>query len=182
VTRKVENATRLRALNQLSTHWKKRMLGGVCTQWAGVRVCCIVSLLVGLSAGCAPLHFKPGDSPGLKAAKVLARIPIGILTAGQSEAWHTTTRQMESWLGSSRVDLIVAWGIPDAEYPDGKGGSVIVYQGVGSSTSAGTTTTTVYGDTKQTTYSPPVTTTWVRVRSFVLDADGVVVNYSWRGL
>ena len=52
----------------------------------GLRALCLASILVFFMVACEPLHLKAGDSPGLKAAKVIARIPVGIVTLGNSEA------------------------------------------------------------------------------------------------
>ena len=157
----------------------------------------IASALLTIS-GCASLHIEPGDSPGARAAKVVARVPVALATFGLSEAWHSNERVMRSWIGSREADLLMSWGPPRQTLPDGEGGRILVYTESRTYVSPGQSTTTttgsaqgqvygsqvqVYGQTQsQTTYTPPQVHQWEVFRLFRLDENGEIVAYSWKGL
>jgi len=157
----------------------------------------LTSLLVGL-CGCASLHFRADDSTGTKVAKGIARVPVAILTLGLSEGWHARERTMESWVGGSESNLIMAWGPPAGEYPDANGGKVVVFTeqrmsvspGYANTTTTGSATGYAYGNTayaygqaqSTTTYIPPQVHQWQVFRAFRINSFGTIVGYSWRGL
>jgi hypothetical protein len=52
-------------------------------------------------AGCAGWRIQPGDSTTLKAAKVVARIPVALASGGMSEMLYGCARER----GGSEADL-----------------------------------------------------------------------------
>src|SRR5437773_687385 len=82
--------------------------------------------VLALPIGCAGLKIQQSDSFGTKIAKGVARVPIAILTVGQSERYYTMERTMASWLGQPANDLVFVWGPPNNMLNDGNG-KVLVY-------------------------------------------------------
>src|SRR3990167_2180568 len=130
----------------------------------------IVAALLSCSFGCASLHIEPADSAGVKIAKGVMRIPVGVLTLGRSEMYHQRERVMRSWIGHHEADLLMSWGPPVAVLDVGSGERILVYTenrtqvtpGRAVTTSSATASGQVYGSgvygqaqgKSQTTYTP----------------------------
>ena len=67
-----------------------------------------------------------------------------------------TSKTMASWVGHDYSELVMSWGAPHREAPDGKGGRIIVYE---------------YRDFQR-------GTSFTYTREFFIDDDDKV--YSWR--
>lgn len=103
---------------------------------------------------------------------------------------------MNSWVGHSASELIMAWGPPQAVYDDGQGGRVVVYTHERHFTTAPATATTsttlnatvynndlVLGQAQSiTTFTPAQTSGYTAWRVFQIDQAGRIYNWSWRGL
>ncbi len=151
-----------------------------------------------LHGGCAGLMIGPDDSAGTKTAKVAGRTMLGLLSAGVSESYYATDRNVKSWLGGVESDLVMAWGPPSQVLPDGSGGKFVVYTEQRSSVTPGqakTTTTgyatgytygnytNVYGQAEShTTYTPAQIHQWSVYRMFRINDAGEIIAYSWKGL
>ena len=163
-----------------------------------MRVRCLLPLAASAVIGCSGLKVRPADPAVLKVAKVAVRVPLAIITAGQSEMIYGTDRMMESWLGHSADELLVGWGPPTQILSDGVGGYVLLYTQQRSRFHAGevhsTTNSSVTGyvypnfvtvqgsEQTHTTYTPSYVERWSVYRTFRVDSTGVVAAYSWRGL
>lgn len=157
----------------------------------------LIALLLATS-GCASLHIRPSDSVGVAVAKGVARVPVGVITLGISELWHSRERAVSSWVGHRESELLLAWGRPNESFGDGRGGRILVYTELrtfvspGVSTTRGSGTGHAYASGNQiyartqwnstTTYVPPTIHHQQVYRQFLVDSSGVVVGYSWRGL
>lgn len=111
------------------------------------------------------------------------------------------TEVMDSWLGSSRHDLLASWGPPTTILEGENGGEVWVYQRNVSYVVPGRSTTTTnatasgpkYGDsfgnpdsvsgtsTSTTVTTPPRTVTYQQTRTFWIDSRGIIYRWSSRG-
>ena len=158
----------------------------------------IIAALLSCSFGCASLHIEPADSAGVKIAKGVMRIPVGVLTLGRSEMYHQRERVMRSWIGHHEADLLMAWGPPAAVLDAGGGDYILVYiedrmhvtSGRSVTSSSATASAQVYGNKvygqaqgqSRTTYTPAVVQQWTVFRQFRVRPTGEIVAYSWRGL
>lgn len=147
---------------------------------------------------CSGLAIQETDSAGVKIAKGMLRIPLGVATLGVSELQYAVDRDMNSWIGRSEGELMLRWGVPSQTIPDGVGGRLLIWTDRRSFVSPGYSTTNVYGsatahtygDTTyvsgnaqaRTTYMPPQVYQWEVYRAFRIDSDGSVIAYSWKGL
>lgn len=82
---------------------------------------------------------------------------------------------MNSWLGSTKEELLLQWGPPYSKYPDGKGGTIWTYQEIRQT--AGSAYTNKYG---YTTYRAPQQ--YNVVRQFFINAEGIIYAYRWQGI
>lgn len=157
-----------------------------------IKVIPIVAICFGIS-GCAQLHIKDDDSTGTAIAKGVARVPVALLTLGLSEAWHAKERSMESWLGKSEHDLIMAWGPPNSVYEEDYGKLLIytenrMYISPATATTNGYATGYSYGNYASvqarttTTYTPSQVQQWQVFRQFGVSPSGTITSYSWRGM
>jgi len=101
---------------------------------------------------------------------------------------------MQSWMGHHYSELIGSWGPPQQVFDDGRSGRILIWTQVRSYTSPGTSTTQTYGQatayddyiwgsaTSHTTYTPPQTYGYTAYRMFYIDKDGLIYNWTWRGL
>lgn len=101
---------------------------------------------------------------------------------------------MSSWQGAQFSQLIMSWGPPQAIYDDGQGGRILVYTSTrqfvtpGQSTTMTTAQATAYGNQiwgqaqSVTQYRPPQVSGYTAWRMFAVNRDGVIYNWSWRGL
>lgn len=135
-----------------------------------------------LLTGCASLHIRESDSVPMAVTKGLVRFPVGVISFGFSEIWHATEREMEAWVGKDRADLIMKYGMPSDETSDGEGGRILIYKSVGSVTTGGYSNSTFIGNSLHTSYNPPQTTYYDKIRSFRLNRRDEVVSYSWTGM
>lgn len=70
---------------------------------------------------------------------------IALIGASSGGCAGKINKTMQSWMGHSVVDLVAAWGPPDAVIPNGKGGRLLIYQRDQSITIPGSSTTTAHG-------------------------------------
>ena len=99
---------------------------------------------------------------------------------------------MESWRGSHISAVIQKWGPATRIAPDGKGGSIYIWeQYVNLGTTPGTHSQNIYcppslggysSCSGTGTYSPPQQQGWNRVRMFFADKNGFVYDWRWQGL
>lgn len=123
----------------------------------------------------------------------------------------TPDAAMRSWVGQHSSSLVARFGPPSHRESDGQGGEIWIYQTQRTQTTPGSsyTSTNAYGQsygtstynpyvggyggvnyagnsnatgTSVTTYSPPQTRQWTAIRSYFIDRDGRIYNYSWSGL
>lgn len=170
-----------------------------------LRTFALCTALVLSSAGCAALRIEPTDNPAATTGKVIGRVLLATVTAGESERTYALWRQsaamnrmMSSWVGHSYSELLFKWGRPSDVFPDGSGGYVLVYFENRSMTTPGTSTTTTRADiqtydyglglnatgteTSRTVYSPALTRNWTVFRNFRVRTDGTITEWSWRGI
>jgi hypothetical protein len=101
---------------------------------------------------------------------------------------------MSSWTGSHFSSLIMAWGPPSEVYDDGAGGRILIYTSQRQWATPGSATTTtnasaqsqgnyIWGSARSyTTYVPPQTRGYTAYRMFQANSQGIIYNWSWRGL
>jgi len=158
----------------------------------------LLVLSLSILCGCASLHMRQEDSTGVKLTKGLLRVPVGVMTLGFSEIWHSRERTMESWLGGNVSDLVMSWGPPTQIFSDGMGNNILVYTehrtyvspGYANTTTTGTGTGYISGNNiyvqgqsqSYTTYNPSQVYQWRVFRQFKINSNGRIIGYSWRGL
>jgi hypothetical protein len=86
---------------------------------------------------------------------------------------------MDSWVGHYQSELTASWGIPTRVIPDGKGGSVIVYESLKGSWGDETDKRIVGG-----THYPagPRQTGYIAIRRFYVNEKGIIYSWNWSGL
>lgn len=165
--------------------------------------CLIIASIV---LGCGTLKIQKDDSIPAKMSKGFARVPLGIMTFGLSEAYYFDERRkiaieesMKSWVGLNANDLIMSWGPPSEVVDDGKGGKYIVYRATRNyvmSPGYARTTTSFNANgvatgnnillngsgVSSTTYYPPKVLQLNVYRMFCVNGNGKIVSYTWKGL
>lgn len=108
------------------------------------------------------------------------RIPLALICSALC-ACTSIDEQLATWIGQPREELVAAWGVPTAETPDGRGGTILIYE-----TDTAVTHRPFYsyghGHRRNDVfiYEGPEYTRYGRsVRSFFVDPDGVVYDYRW---
>ena len=86
---------------------------------------------------------------------------------------------MESWLGKSESELILAWGPPQNTASDGNGGKVLVYSTTRQQTPQIKPALDVYGNMHQ-VVAPGAT--WEASRMFYVNSEGTIYAWRWQGL
>lgn len=106
----------------------------------------------------------------------------------------TVNNEMQSWVGHPKSELIAQWGYPTRTGSDGKGGEILVWDIIETTTHPGYSTTYstgnayTYGNNaygygnSRTTYVPPRTETYTKTRTFYVNQGGYVYGWSWKGL
>lgn len=143
-----------------------------------------------LLTGCMALHIQKDDAPALMIVKGLARVPIGVVTIGMSEAWHATQRRMDSWIGENESKLLLIWGAPNRRIPLNDGGHICSYTQTKYINLPGHsyTTANVYNNGSytyidaDTTYLPGQTIENNLYRNFKINSNGIITDVKWHGL
>lgn len=87
---------------------------------------------------------------------------------------------MESWVGAHESELVERWGPPDSVVSDGKGGTILTYEGAGKvGESRGQVKVNAVG---RVTVTSPKQHTYKRYRMFYVDKDGIIYSWKWKGL
>jgi hypothetical protein len=116
---------------------------------------------------------------------------VALLCVGCGGCAGKVNKTMQSWMGHTVVDLVAAWGPPDAVIPDGKGGRLLIYRRDQSITIPGSATTTgtatrvtdeLWRIETRTRTTPDETFTRSRHRTFGVDARGRIYSWSWKGV
>ncbi|PIP76187.1 MAG: hypothetical protein COW85_15435 [Ignavibacteria bacterium CG22_combo_CG10-13_8_21_14_all_37_15] len=54
-------------------------------------------------------------------------LTLAILTSSGCYTVNTLKDQLQNWMGRTETELIHSWGAPSRDYPDGKGGKILIY-------------------------------------------------------
>ncbi len=126
--------------------------------------------------------------------RILALGVAGIMTVGSSGCAARINNMMSSWMGHHYSELIMSWGPPQQVFEDGMGGRILIWTAARTWTTPGQSYTNVYGNAtaydgyiwgqaqSYTTYVPPQTYGYTAWRMFAIDKNGLIYNWSWRGL
>jgi hypothetical protein len=82
---------------------------------------------------------------------------------------------MKSWIGATKVDLLLKWGPPTRTFTDGKDGEIYSYEYTNQT--KGHAYTDKYGNTY---YNAPQQ--YTIVRQFFINKDGIIYSYRWQGI
>ena len=94
------------------------------------------------------------------------------------------TQKLNSWVGSHISDVMLSYGNPTNEVPDGKDGKIYIFDVSTTTTTKGKTkvVTNDDGEVEEYEHIPSETKVNQRMRMFHTDAKGVVYKVRWSGL
>jgi hypothetical protein len=150
-----------------------------------------------VGTGCTSLTIKKNDAVSTKIVKGTLRVPLCLVSIGYSEWYYKIDRNMASWIGHHKSELLMSWGPPSQVVPDGLGGELFVYSNTKTyispsstqSSTYGSATAHRYGNTAHvyghantyTTHSPSQVYQYNSFRQFRVNVRGMITNYSWSG-
>lgn len=112
--------------------------------------------------------------------KAIILIAAAISLYFSSVSCVSTKKTMNSWVGHTESEVIIAWGPPNQVTNDGNGGKILIYSSqVTTYTAPGTVYNNGYGGVN---YTNPQTYGYSRVRMFYINAEGKVYYWKAQGL
>jgi len=118
----------------------------------------------------APCEDKPYNRLSVPSTCLLTTILVMLslaLSVNSFAGKKKLHKKMDAWLGHSKHELIMAWGMPSAQSDDGNNGQIIAYAYAHHSDGVNWG----YGN-----YTAPQS--WYNYRIFYVNAEGKI--YSWR--
>lgn len=86
---------------------------------------------------------------------------------------------MDTWLGQTKHELIMAWGAPSKIMDDGNGGEILIYEYYRKGYQ---TPGTITGSDNKITYTNPENNSYIARREFFVNSEGKIYHWRWRGL
>jgi hypothetical protein len=106
---------------------------------------------------------------------VLLIISIIFISGCGLRAKRAVEKEMKSWVGRHKSDLIASWGNPQDITPDGKGGTVLFYSQL-------VKKSVQFKDPLAKMSRPPHIRKYFRTRTFYVNSEGYIYDYKWDGL
>jgi len=130
-------------------------------------------------SGINSLRLNPKNTIPTKIAKVFVRVPLEIISLNCSEYRFKIDRDMESWIGRTKDELLMNYGTCASTIPTDDGGLLINFCFQKTSTVPGVSATSWSNNAVASVYSPPSENQLIFRRTFRLDSKNIIRDYSW---
>lgn len=115
----------------------------------------------------------------MKTRNLLIVFLLILLSGCASMDWAAQEKiTMDSWLGSSKTQLLQSWGVPANIASDGQGGEIYTY---GITINFGQSAGQVYAGTNRVYYTNPQNMVVTRSRMFFIDQSGKIYHWLCQG-
>ncbi len=150
----------------------------------------IAIAIISLLSGCSLLKVKPYDPIPLKATKVVGRIVVAVPTLSLSESLYYAHHRLKdncdqdvaSWLGANIDQLRLAYGDNYTRVSDTHGEGALVHYTWEVQFSSPGQWDSIHGNVVSSgTWTPPMVRSFTFIRTFHLNANGIVDAYKWQG-